>query len=101
MSATTLQRIRPCVSCGRSTRPSQLKLADYPGTVVRGDTHRCITCYVPHGSAKVAPQQETSSVVLAAVAVRYPQRADCRPSCCKTPYNCARGFECRCHGEES
>ena len=25
----------------------------------------------------------------------------CRPSCCKTPYGCARNNECGCHRSES
>lgn len=28
------------------------------------------------------------------------QRFPCRPSCCKTPYMCARKRACDCHREE-
>lgn len=30
----------------------------------------------------------------------HERRSPCRPSCCKTPYMCARTRACRCHREE-
>lgn len=97
-----------CIECGRPMRSPREKAADHPGTIVRGTRELCVT----HYKATRAPSpsegyrfpvstQGAKDVVLATVAIHYPQRADCRPSCCKTPYNCARGFQCGCHGEES
>ncbi len=105
-----LERIRPCADCQRMTRPSKSTLRDHPDTVVRGSAERCLTCYLKvRGRTTRKPKApkpvrvaSLSSIVLASVPdYRYPQRADCRPSCCKTPYNCARGFQCRCHREGS
>lgn len=41
----TLQKpeIRPCVECGRKTRPAWMKIANAPGTVVRKGA-LCTTC---------------------------------------------------------
>jgi hypothetical protein len=36
--------IRPCAGCGRSTRPSNLTLTDYPGTVQRVTDGKCSRC---------------------------------------------------------
>jgi hypothetical protein len=38
-------RIRPCAgTCGRDTRSSDMKLADYPGTVIRDRMDTCSSC---------------------------------------------------------
>ena len=105
-----LERMRPCADCRRMTRPSKTKLADYPDTIVRGSVDRCLSCYLkvrgrPEPSPR-APKQiritATSSVVLATVpSERFPQRADCRPSCCRNPYICRTGYVCACHGERN
>jgi|GEM_PF-2260310 len=38
------ERLRPCVGCGRMTRPSDMTLADAPGTICRMSADRCATC---------------------------------------------------------
>jgi len=101
-----LERVRPCTDCQRMTRPSKSRLTDYPDTIVRGSAERCLTCYLKvRGRVESKPRPPkpirvtvTSSVALATVpGERFPQRADCRPSCCKTPYLCAKQFACECH----
>lgn len=93
-------RIRPCAGCGRPTRPSGILAMDAPGTIVRGNATMCITCYsgkrpTPHRSAG-APREVVFAIV---PDPRHGQRADCRSSCCKTPFMCAREFRCACHQE--
>ena len=112
-------RVRPCVDCERMTRPSKSRLIDYPDTIVRGSVDRCLTCYLKvRGRPEPKPRAPkpirvtaTSSVVLATVPNdRVPQRADCRPSCCRTPYGHSTVRDhlpvtdpaaCRCHGGTS
>lgn len=36
--------VRPCPGCGRLTRPSSVKLEDYPGTTIRVREGRCRPC---------------------------------------------------------
>ena len=105
-----LERVRPCVDCKRMTRPSKTKLRDYPNTIVRGNVARCLTCYLKvRGRPESKPRAPkpirittTSSVTLATVpGERSPQRADCRPSCCRNPYICRTGYACACHGERN
>lgn len=43
MTTTLVNAVRPCVRCGRPTRPLHSKKADYPGTTIR--THGlCDSC---------------------------------------------------------
>ena len=110
MSTMTVERVRPCADCQRMTRPSKSMLKDYPGTIVRGSAERCLTCYLKvRGRSERKPRAPkpirittTSSVTLATVpGERFPQRADCRPSCCRNPYICRTGYACACHRKES
>lgn len=93
------------------TRASQMKAADHPGTLVRGNSRLCITCYagtrLPSTSTgRAAPK----SIVLASISERFPQNTDCRPSCCKTPFGhstvrdrlpASHPHACHCHREVS
>ena len=105
-----LERVRPCADCKRMTRPSKTKLRDFPNTIVRGNVDRCLTCYLKvRGRPESKPRTPkpirittSSNVVLATVpGEQFPQRADCRPSCCRNPYICRTGYACACHGKES
>lgn len=93
-------RVRPCSECGRSTRASHMPAVEFPGTVVRGNRERCITCYaalrVPATQPRVV--EARAELVLASVpGPRDPQQSDCRIGCCKNSFMCARGYRCACH----
>lgn len=97
----TPERIRPCTECGRTTRPSNARAAEHPGTVVRGNRDLCVTCYSDHRTTvgdRAGALYVPASIVLASVPdPAHAQQADCRPSCCRTPYMCARQYRCSCH----
>lgn len=104
-----LERVRPCADCRRMTRPSKSKLIDYPETIIRGSAEHCLTCHLKvrgRGESRPRPPKPirvtvTSLAALATVpADRLPQRADCRPSCCRNPYICRTGYACACHRKE-
>lgn len=93
-------RIRPCSECGRSTRASHMPAVDFPGTVVRGNRERCITCYAALRVPATQPRtiEARTELVLASVpGPRSPQQSDCRIGCCKNPFMCAQGYRCGCH----
>lgn len=43
-SVTSLPTVRPCFGCGRSTRSSAQRLADFPDTVRRQNSFYCNPC---------------------------------------------------------
>lgn len=105
-----VHEIIDCVDCGRPTRPTSAKLADYPGTLTRGGQGRCLTCYKATRPPEIRTARDSGprivqmprELVFANVpAAREPQKSDCRASCCKTPFICAKRYHCRCHGEGS
>lgn len=85
------------------TRPSTTRAGEHPGTIVRGSGALCVTCYAAQKPAEsVSASREVSKgIVLAVIPDRFPQRADCRPSCCRNPYLCRNNFHCSCHREVS
>lgn len=54
--------VRPCISCGRQTRPVRATITQYPGTVIRRTRGMCDACYkreARHASGTSTPRQPT------------------------------------------
>lgn len=95
---TTLERIRPCTSCGRMTRPSSTSAEEHPDTIVRGSVDLCMTCYWHQKPEPVHRREPLRDLVFAVVPDAHePQQSECRIGCCKNPFMCGQGYRCDCH----